>query len=108
MRDIYAKRRRILLDGYAPLGMGGRWSRGALYVYARVPDPRLTSYEFCVNLLEQGNVLVFPGTGFGSGEGYVRTTLLQPEPVLVEAVSRMSAVLPARAAREGDSHGHAR
>jgi aminotransferase len=108
MRDIYAKRRRILLDGYAPLGMGGRWSRGALYVYARVPDPRLSSYEFCVNLLEQGNVLVFPGTGFGSGEGYVRTTLLQPEAVLVEAVSRMSAVLPVRAAGEGDSHGQAR
>ena len=94
MRQIYARRRRILLDGYERLGMGGRWSRGALYVYPRVPDPRLTSYEFCVKLLEQANVLVFPGTGFGSGEGYVRTTLLQPEPVLLEAVSRMAAVLP--------------
>lgn len=94
MREIYARRRRILLDGYERLGMGGRWSRGALYVYPRVPDPRLTSYEFCVKLLEQANVLVFPGTGFGSGEGYVRTTLLQPEPVLQEAVSRMAAVLP--------------
>jgi aminotransferase len=107
MRGIYATRRRVLLDGYAPLGMGGGWSRGALYVYARVPNPQLTSYEFCVNLLERANVLVFPGTGFGSGEGYVRTTLLQPEAVLVEAVSRMSAVLPPRAAREGDPHGPA-
>jgi aminotransferase len=104
MRDVYAKRRRILLEGYEPLGMGGRWSRGALYVYARVPDRGLTSYEFCVNLLERANVLVFPGTGFGSGEGYVRTTLLQPEAVLVEAVSRMAAVLPARAG-EGGAHG---
>jgi aminotransferase len=94
MRDVYAERRRVLLDGFAPLGMGGRWSRGALYVYGRVPDRSLTSYDFCVTMLERGNVLIFPGTGFGSGEGYVRTTLLQPAPVLAEAVSRMSAVLP--------------
>ena len=108
MREIYAKRRRILLDGYERLGMGGRWSRGALYVYPRVPDRGLTSYEFCAQLLEQANVLVFPGTGFGSGEGYVRTTVLQPEAVLEEAVSRMSAVLPARTAAEGESHGRSR
>jgi aminotransferase len=101
MRAVYAARRRILLDGYEPLGMGGQWSRGALYVYARVPDPRLTSYEFCVALLERANVLVFPGTGFGSGEGYVRTTLLQPAELLAEAVSRISAVLPARPANAG-------
>jgi aminotransferase len=94
MRETYAQRRRILLDGFAPLGMGGQWSRGALYVYGRVPDRRLTAYEFCSGLLERANVLVFPGTGFGSGEGYVRTTLLQPADVLAEAVARMSSVLP--------------
>ena len=96
MRDIYADRRRILLDCFEPLGMGGRWSRGALYVYGRVPDGGMTSYEFCASLLQQANVLVFPGTGFGSGEGYFRTTLLQPAAMLTEAARRMSAVLPAR------------
>jgi aminotransferase len=100
MRTTYAARRRILLDGFEPLGMGGRWSRGALYVYARVPDRSVTSAEFCVTLLERANVLIFPGTAFGSGQGYLRTTLLQPADVLAEAVSRMAGVLPPRPARE--------
>jgi aminotransferase len=93
MRRIYGERRQILLDGFEPLGMGGRWSRGALYVYPRVPSRAETSYEFCVRVLEQANVLIYPGTAFGPGEGYMRATLLQPAPVMQEAVSRIAAVL---------------
>jgi aminotransferase len=94
MRRVYGERRRVLLRGFEPLGLGGRWSRGALYVYARVPFPASTAYEFCAALLERANVLAFPGTAFGAGEGYVRTTLLQPVEVLEEAVARMAAALP--------------
>ena len=93
MRRIYGERRQILLDGFEPLGMGGRWSRGALYVYPRVPSRGETSYEFCVRVLEQANVLIYPGTAFGEGEGYMRATLLQPAPVMQEAVSRIAAAL---------------
>ncbi|HEV2282168.1 MAG TPA: pyridoxal phosphate-dependent aminotransferase [bacterium] len=93
MRALYAERRRILLDGFEALGMGGRWSRGALYVYPRVPAAGESSYDFCVRVLERANVLIFPGTAFGAGEGYMRTTLLQPAEVIKEAVARMTAVL---------------
>jgi aminotransferase len=93
MRAVYAERRRILLEGFEGLGMGGGWSRGALYVYPRVPVPGQSSYDFCVRVLERANVLIFPGTAFGAGDGYMRTTLLQPADVMREAVSRMTAVL---------------
>jgi len=104
MRRTYAHRRRVLLDGFEPLGLGGRWSRGALYVYARVPSGGLGAYEFCVTLLEQAGVLAFPGTAFGSSDGYIRTTLLQPEETLKEAVSRMAALLQATAQGRTRSH----
>jgi len=93
MRRTYAERRQILLNAFEPLGMGGRWSRGALYLYPRVPSRGESSYEFCVRLLDQANVLVYPGTAFGPGEGYMRATLLQPAAVMQEAASRIAAAL---------------
>jgi aminotransferase len=95
MRRVYADRRRILLEGFEPLGLGGRWSRGALYVYARVPPTGDSGYEFCAHLLAEANVLIFPGTDFGDGKGYVRTTLLQPAEKLQAAVARMTPVIRA-------------
>ena len=95
MRRVYADRRRILLDGLEPLGMGGRWSRGALYVFARVPPTGQSGYEFCAHLLTEANVLLFPGTAFGDGAGYIRMTLLQPAEKLRELVARIAPVIQA-------------
>jgi aspartate/methionine/tyrosine aminotransferase len=55
--------------------------------------PGESSYDFCVRVLERANVLIFPGSAFGAGDGYMRTTLLQPAEVMREAVLRMTAVL---------------
>jgi len=95
MRSVYADRRRVLLDGFEPLGLGGRWSRGALYIFARVPPTGQSGYEFCAHLLTEANVLIFPGTAFGDGDGYVRTTLLQPAEKLREIVARIAPVIQA-------------
>jgi len=95
MRRVYADRRRILLDGFEPLGLGGRWSRGALYVFARVPPTGQSGYELCAHLLTEANVLIFPGTAFGGGAGYVRATLLQPAATLREVVARIAPVIQA-------------
>jgi aminotransferase len=94
MRRVYADRRRILLDGFEPLGLGGRWSRGALYVFARIPAGQ-GGYEFCAHLLTGANVLMFPGTAFGNVAGYIRATLLQPAERLREAVARIAPVIRA-------------
>ncbi|HET9001726.1 MAG TPA: pyridoxal phosphate-dependent aminotransferase [bacterium] len=95
MRRVYADRRRILLDGFEPMGLGGRWSRGALYVFARVPATGQSGYEFCAHILTEANVLIFPGTAFGDGQGYVRATLLQPAEKLQTVVARMAPVIQA-------------
>jgi len=56
--------------------------RGAMFVWARIPEPfdKLGSLEFSKLLLEKALVAVSPGIGFGPlGEGYVRFALIENE-----------------------------
>ena len=51
-----------------------------MFVWAPIPEPlqAMGSLEFSKALLEQANVAVSPGIGFGrSGEGYVRFALVE-------------------------------
>ena len=46
---------------------------GAFYVFANITPTGLSSYDFCVRLLQEEKVCVIPGNAFGpSGEGFVR------------------------------------
>ena len=76
----YEARRDTLVDGLSR----GEWhiprKRGAMFVWAPVPEPfrEAGSYRFAEWLLDEAEVLVTPGTGFGSaGEGYVRMSLVE-------------------------------
>jgi aminotransferase len=94
-RATYAGRRRIVLDGFERLGLGGHWSRGALYVYGAIGSTGLSAYDFCVRMLTDANVQIFPGTAYGGGEGYVRASFLQPAADLETALDRMAPVIRA-------------
>jgi LL-diaminopimelate aminotransferase len=49
--------------------------KASLYVWARIPDG-YTSAEFTAMLLEERDIVVTPGTGYGKyGEGYIRLSL---------------------------------
>jgi aminotransferase len=91
----YASRRRIVLEGFERLGLGGRWSRGALYVYGAIGSTGLSAFDFCVRMLTDANVQIFPGTAYGGGEGYVRASFLQPAASLETALDRMAPVIRA-------------
>ena len=101
-RQTYDARRRALchaLDGmqltYAP-------PTGAFYVYANVRSTGLSAPDFCVRLLREGRVMIFPGSLFGDHrDDCVRITLLQPLPRIIEAAQRMATVVAAlRAERQ--------
>lgn len=92
MRQIYGTRRRLLLDRLVKMGLPCRGSRGALYVYPSIEATGLSSYDFCVRMLEAG-VQMFPGTTYGSGAGYIRLTLLQPIETLTLAMDRIEPVV---------------
>jgi len=99
LRRIYAERRRILLSGFEALGLGGRWSRGALYVFPRITSTGVSAYDFCARLLTDAGVQIFPGTAYGGGDGYVRASFLQPAETLRVAMERLTPVVRALQSR---------
>jgi alanine-synthesizing transaminase len=77
---VYQKRRDILIDGLRRAGWPVEPPKGAMFVWAPLPEQykQLGSLEFSKKLLEEALVAVSPGIGFGPmGEGFVRFALIE-------------------------------
>jgi len=81
---VYHARRDALCDGLGQAGPTPGWKidkpLGTMFVWAPLPEPfrELGSLEFSKRLLEEAEVAVSPGIGFGpSGEGFVRFALVE-------------------------------
>jgi LL-diaminopimelate aminotransferase len=86
---IYQKRRDIILEGLATVGLTAKIPKATLYIWAHVPDG-WTSAEFADRLLTDLAISVSPGTFFGAlGEGYVRISLGMATERIEEAMDRM-------------------
>lgn len=87
----YARRRRWLFDGLRAAGLDWAPHGGAVFVFVDIRPSGLASEEFCVRLLREGRVLTYPGSEFGPiGEGFMRMTLLAPDPRFRLAVDRIT------------------
>ncbi|MDG5767799.1 aminotransferase class I/II-fold pyridoxal phosphate-dependent enzyme [Balneolales bacterium ANBcel1] len=76
----YELRRDAMIEGLARAGWDVPLQRGAMFVWAQIPEAfrKMGSYRFAEWLLDEAEVLVTPGTGFGeAGEGYVRMSLVE-------------------------------
>ena len=94
MRDVYAERRAFLTGALDAMGLPYVRPDGAFYVYVDITSTGKRSPEFCLSLLQDTGVMMFPGTMFGNdGERHVRMSLLAPLDQIQEAVRRMSAVV---------------
>ncbi len=87
---VYQGRRDVLCDGLKRLGWPIERPKATMFVWARIPESwasRMTSFDFAMKLLKEGDVVVSPGAGFGpAGEGYVRMALVENENRLRQAV----------------------
>ena len=94
---IYEKRRDVLCEGLSRIGWQVTVPKASMFVWARIPEPfasRMTSMEFASKLLEEADVAVSPGAGFGAaGEGYVRLALIENENRLRQAVRQIGRAL---------------
>lgn len=82
IRDMYRRRRDVLIDGLA--GAGWDIPRPAATMFAWAPIPQqyahLGSLEFSKLLMQHADVAVAPGVGFGEyGDGHVRIALVENE-----------------------------
>ncbi|MBN2021564.1 MAG: aminotransferase class I/II-fold pyridoxal phosphate-dependent enzyme [Pirellulales bacterium] len=94
---VYQKRRDVLCAGLARLGWPVEPPRATMFVWARIPEPwasRMSSFDFAMKLLGEGDVAVSPGAGFGpAGEGFVRLALVENENRLRQAVRQIGRCL---------------
>jgi aminotransferase len=101
-RRIYAGRRRVILDGLDRMGFTYGPPRGAFYIFVNASSVGMDSIDLTRKLLEEGRVLIFPGTGFGEQwVDYMRVSYLAPEPELAEAMARVESCLGVGTASEG-------
>ncbi|MBI4003661.1 MAG: aminotransferase class I/II-fold pyridoxal phosphate-dependent enzyme [Candidatus Omnitrophica bacterium] len=94
--NTYHKRRDVFVPGLSRIGWDIPMPKGTFYVWAKIPlkFSALTSLEFATLLVQEAGVVIAPGSGFGDyGEGFVRFALVEPEPRLREAVTRIQRVL---------------
>jgi alanine-synthesizing transaminase len=67
-----------------------------MFVWTKIPEPaaRMGSMEFSLRLMEEANVAVSPGIGFGEeGEGYLRLALVENEHRIRQAIRQMAKFL---------------
>lgn len=92
---IYQKRRDILVAGLRKIGWTVESPRASMFVWAKVSDKHLqgqSTLDFCFRLLDEADVAVAAGAGFGpNGEGYVRIALVENELRIKQALRQMDA-----------------
>jgi LL-diaminopimelate aminotransferase len=93
MCAVYQRRRDVLVGALVAIGLDVRPPRGAIYVWARVPEGE-TSASFTERVLEEAAVVISPGAAYGpSGEGFVRMSLTVPDERLGEAAERIAGLM---------------
>ena len=87
--ERYEKRLNVFIDACNRIGWQVEAPQGSFFAWLPVPAG-YTSQSFADKLLDEANVAVAPGNGFGEyGEGYIRIGLLVDEQRLEEAVERI-------------------
>ena len=80
-----------------PHGLDAETPKASMFVWARYPEvwqQKMGSIDFAMKLLEEAEVAVSPGGGFGeAGEGYLRLALVENEHRLKQAVRQMGRCL---------------
>ena len=88
IRDMYKERRDILCDGLNKIGWEVEKPKATMFVWAKIPDKfKMKSIEFSKLLLNECDVAVSPGIGFGQyGDSYVRFSLIENRQRINQAV----------------------
>ena len=82
IRAVYKERRDVLIDVFARAGWDVPSPPATMFAWAKIPEPftHLKSLEFSTLLLQEADVAVSPGIGFGEyGDEYVRIALVENE-----------------------------
>jgi len=94
--ETYRSRRDALISGLGRVGWDVPSPKGTMFVWARIPDKfiKMGSLEFSKMLIEEAQVAVSPGAGFGEyGDDYVRFALIENQMRINQAVRGIRKVM---------------
>jgi LL-diaminopimelate aminotransferase len=93
MNELYRRRRDLVCEALAKIGIRVRPPHSTIYVWAPVPEGFESSAAYCEHVLEETGVVMTPGAVYGpAGEGWFRISLTTPDERLLEAVERLGAL----------------
>ncbi|MGD9669459.1 MAG: LL-diaminopimelate aminotransferase [Hyphomicrobiaceae bacterium] len=96
VRQIYKRRRDVLVESFARAGWDIPPPPATMFAWAPIPEKfkSLGSVEFSKLMIEKADVAVSPGLGFGEyGEGYVRIALVENEHRIRQAARNLKKFL---------------
>ena len=96
MRKRYHERRDVMVKGLHEAGWMVPEPKASMFIWAPLPEQykELGSFDFARLLLDQAEVAVAPGIGFGEyGDGHVRIALVENKQRLRQAVRNIKAFL---------------
>ena len=87
---VYERRRDRVVQTLQDIGLDAIPPKASLYVWTRIPEG-FTSAEFTALLLDEANIVVTPGNGYGQyGEGYIRLSLTIGDDDMEQGLARLS------------------
>ncbi len=91
VRQSFAERRKIILDGFDNLkGIKTNQPKGAFYLFPDIKSFNMDSMTFCNKLLDEAKVVCTPGSAFGEcGEGFMRVAYTAEKDTLLKAIDRI-------------------
>jgi len=95
-RETYQSRRDTLVDGLNRIGWPVPTPKASMFLWAPIPEEYkdLGSMKFAMKLMEEAEVAISPGIGFGdNGEGYVRISLVENDNRIRQAVRNIKRAL---------------
>ncbi len=89
MRAAYLRRRALVCDALAAMGVACAPLCGAFYALIDIAPFGISSEEFCLRAIGQAGVALVPGSCF-SAEGHARLSYACEDAVLVEGLDRLA------------------
>ncbi|MBL4986585.1 aminotransferase A [Bacillus safensis] len=90
MREQYKKRLDYVYDRLISMGLPVIKPSGAFYIFPSIESFGMSSFDFCMELLESTRLAVVPGSAFSPlGEGYVRLSYAYSLETLKEGLDRL-------------------
>ena len=99
IRAVYRSRRDALVESFAKAGWEIPLPSASMFAWTPIPEPykALGSIGFAKKLMEEADVAVAPGLGFGEhGEGFVRIGLVENEQRIRQAARNVKKMLSRR------------